>query len=41
MALVGQVEDSEEQKVIDQKLLAVETDELRGGLSTMVEKWPG
>jgi E3 ubiquitin-protein ligase SHPRH len=41
MTLVGQVEDGEEQKVIDQKLLAVGAEELREGLSTMVEKWPG
>ncbi|CCX31534.1 Similar to Hypothetical protein ASPNIDRAFT_187283 [Aspergillus niger ATCC 1015]; acc. no. EHA19230 [Pyronema omphalodes CBS 100304] len=41
MALVRQVEDGEEQKVIDQKLLAEQAEELREGLSTMVEKWPG
>ncbi|KAI5784908.1 ATP-dependent DNA helicase [Pyronema domesticum] len=41
LALVGQVEDGEEQKVIHQKLLAAEAEELREGLSTMVEKWPG
>jgi E3 ubiquitin-protein ligase SHPRH len=41
LALVGQVEDGEEQKVIHQKLLAAEAEELREGLSAMVEKWPG
>ncbi|CCX07188.1 hypothetical protein FPQ18DRAFT_422130 [Pyronema domesticum] len=41
MTLVGQVEDGEEQKVIDKMLLAVEAEELREGLSTVVEKWPG
>jgi hypothetical protein len=41
VALVGQVEDGKEQKVIDQKVLAAEIEELREGLSTMVEKWSG